>query len=400
MSGKMSTTLGSIATFIRGITFKPDDVVPVGSPGSMACMRTKNVQVELDLSDVWGVPCAFVKRPDQHLRPGDVLVSSANSWNLVGKCCWVPELPWQSTFGGFISVLRPDLSKVDPRYLYRWFSSSRIQLIARSFGQQTTNISNLNIDRCLKLEIPLPALVEQRRLATILDKADALRVKRREAIAQLNRLAQSIFFHMFGDPAVNPRGFPKRPLASLIRDDDTINYGVVQPGDKQSEGIPLVRVSDLHGGRVSHERLKRIAPSIEAAYKRSRLRGDEILVSCVGSIGVVALADETVRGFNVARAVARIPLADTMNRVYVAAYLGTPFVQRYFVNELRTVGQPTLNIKQLSETVVVCPPIELQIEFAQRVRVIDDQQRTQGASLLQMSALYSSLEDRAFSGSL
>jgi type I restriction enzyme S subunit len=74
-------------------------------------------------------------------------------------------------------------------------------------------------------------------------------------------------------------------LASLIREDDTINYGVVQPGDDHDEGIPLVRVGDLIEGKVRHSELKRIAPAIEAAYKRSRLRGDEILVSCVGSIG-------------------------------------------------------------------------------------------------------------------
>jgi len=217
MSGGMSTTLNDVATFIRGITFKPEDVVPVGSPNSVACMRTKNVQAKLDLSDVWGVSAFFVKRRDQYLQPGDVLVSSANSWNLVGKCCWVPELPWQSTFGGFISALRPDMSKVDPRYLYRWFASDRVQTIVRSFGQQTTNISNLNVDRCLRLEIPLPPLVEQRRIATILDKADALRARRRAALAQLDALTQSVFLDMFGSPVTNPAGWPgmSRPLLKL-----------------------------------------------------------------------------------------------------------------------------------------------------------------------------------------
>jgi type I restriction enzyme S subunit len=119
-------------------------------------MRTKNVQSDLDLSDVWGIPESFVKRDDQYLQTGDVLVSSANSWNLVGKCCWVPDLPWRATFGGFISVLRGDREKINPRYLYHWFSSPRIQTTVRSFGQQTTNISNLNVERCLRLALPLP----------------------------------------------------------------------------------------------------------------------------------------------------------------------------------------------------------------------------------------------------
>src|SRR4051812_33286826 len=100
--------LGEIARFIRGITFTPEDVVSAEDVTAMLCMRTKNVQAHLDLSDVWGIPPSFVKRPDQLMQRGDILVSSANSWNLVGKCCWVPDLKKPATFGGFVSVLRVD----------------------------------------------------------------------------------------------------------------------------------------------------------------------------------------------------------------------------------------------------------------------------------------------------
>ena len=157
MSKVPTRYLGDVASFFRGITFTPGDVVPVGSPGSVACMRTKNVQSNLDLSDVWGILESFVKRADQYLLTGDLLVSSANSWNLVGKCCRVPQLQWPATFGGFISVLRSDPSQIEARYLYHWFSSPRIQATVRSFGQQTTNISNLNLDRCLRLGLPVPS---------------------------------------------------------------------------------------------------------------------------------------------------------------------------------------------------------------------------------------------------
>jgi type I restriction enzyme S subunit len=91
----------------------------------------------------------------------------------------------------------------------------------------------------------------------------------------------------------------------------------------------------------------------------------------VGSIGVIALADESVKGFNIARAVARIRLAETTNRLFVAAYLKTNFVQGHFTNELRTVSQPTLNIKQLSETMVRLPPLSLQNEFAHRFATVE-----------------------------
>jgi type I restriction enzyme S subunit len=228
-----------------------------------------------------------------------------------------------------------------------------------------------------------------------------LRVKRRAALAQLDSLTQSLFLDLFGDPATNPRGFPKKPLAALVHDGDTINYGVVQPGDDLDDGVPLVRVGDLIEGKVQHCYLKRIAPSIEAAYKRSRLRGCEVLLVCVGATaGLVAIADESVKGFNIARAIARIPVAEGSIRVFVAAYLRTDWAQRHFQNELRTVAQPTLNIKQICELPVFHPPISLQREFARRVTAVEALKTAQRASLAELDALFVTLQHRAFRGEL
>ena len=179
-------------------------------------MRTKNVQVTLDQTDLIAVPGTIVKSPDKMLAEGDILVSSANSWNLVGKCCQVRDLHFPSTAGGFISILRPTTEDLDADYLYRWFSSDEVQATLRSFGNQTTNISNLNHKRTLKLQLPLPSLAEQKRIAEILDATDALRAKRRESHAQLDTLLQSTFLDMFGDPVTNPMGWESTHLPDLV----------------------------------------------------------------------------------------------------------------------------------------------------------------------------------------
>ena len=199
--------LGDNAKLIRGITFKPVDKCDPHDEGTVVCMRTKNVQATLDASDLIAVPRSLVRNSEKMLSTGDILVSSANSSNLVGKCCQVPKLQYPSTAGAFISILRPKTEKLESSYLYRWFSSDEIQRRLRSFANQTTNISNLNHKKTLDLQIPLPALAEQRRIAGILDAADALRAKRREALAQLDTLLQSTFLDMFGDPVTNPKGW-------------------------------------------------------------------------------------------------------------------------------------------------------------------------------------------------
>jgi type I restriction enzyme, S subunit len=250
------------------------------------------------------------------------------------------------------------------------------------------------------IEVPLPPISEQRRIAAILDHADALRAKRRACLLRSDELRESFFHATFGDPATNPRRFPLVPLASLVRRDDGINYGVVQPGDEVEDGIPLVRVGDLSEGRVSHANLKRISPSIEAMYKRSRLRGDEVLVSCVGSTGMVAEADKSLKGFNIARAVARIPLGPSVERGFVAAHLRSKYVQSYFRKELRTVSQPTLNIKQIEQTPVILPPIELQRSFMAAIETVEALYARMKASEGQLDRLFSSLQHRAIRGEL
>jgi type I restriction enzyme S subunit len=325
------------------------------------------------------------------LPPGSVLFSSRAPIGYVA----INAAP-MATNQGFKSFV-PRSGVIDSGFLYWWLRTNRPYLERLGNGATFKEVSKAVLSR---VEISLPPLPAQRRIAAVLDRAEELRAKRCTTLAQLDTITQTLFLDMFGDPGVNPKDWPVRPLSALVRSDDTINYGVIQPGDDIEGGIPLIRVGDLLGGRVVHSSLKRIAPRIESAYKRSRLRGDEILVSCVGSIGVVALADETVKGFNIARAVARIPLSEMNNRIFTAAYLKTRFAQNYFSKELRTVSQPTLNIKQLSETPVVLPPLGLQREFANRVAAVDNLRAVHRTSLAELDALFASLQHRAFRGEL
>lgn len=184
--------LGDVATFVRGITFKPEDVVSGEDASTVQCMRTKNVQRELDMTDVWAVPRRFVRRRDQILSPGDVLVASANSWNLVGRCCSIPVLSRESTFGGFVSVLRAADERLLPEYLYSWFSTAQVQALVRSFGQRTTSISNLNLARCLAMTLPLPDTALQAEYCLQTNAIVEQIAKGRAQIDEMDRLLSSL----------------------------------------------------------------------------------------------------------------------------------------------------------------------------------------------------------------
>lgn len=394
----MSTTnFGSLFQFIRnGMNVRQDK-----SGNGLPITRIETIaDAVVNPSSVGYANLTESVCKDWLMEPGDLLFSHINSVEHIGKCAIYRGKPDKLVHGMNLLCLRCDNAKLLPefaKYLIRGpdFRSRLSNFINKAVNQASVSIGNLKT-----IAVSVPPLAEQLRIAEVLDRAEALRAQRRAALAELDTLARSIFLNLFGDPTTNPKGWPTKSLASLVRNDDTINYGVVQPGDNVEDGVPLVRVGDLVDGRVNHELLKRIAPSIEASYKRSRLRGDEILVSCVGSAGVVALADKSVRGFNVARAVARIPLAETTDRVFMAAYLETDFIQRYFTNELRTVSQPTLNIKQISETRVMVPSLDLQRDFARRVGGVEKLKAAHRASLAEMNTLFASLQHRAFRGEL
>jgi len=280
-----------------------------------------------------------------------------------------------------------------PKYLFFFLDKYVTRLRELAVGGV---IKYIKLGNLTEAQIPLPPLAEQKRIAAILDKAAEIKAKREQAIAKLDELAQSKFIEMFGDPIINPHNFPVCRLDQLIEIGDTINYGVVQPGDSCESGVPLIRAGDVVAGLVNSTALKKISFEIESAYKRSRIKGNEILISCVGSIGAIASVTNEMIGYNVARAVARVPVGKKVSREFLENYLRTDKVQRYFVSELRTVSQPTLNIKQICEAEVVCPPMQLQITFANQMKAIKAMKLKLNNSLHSTEKLLLSLQHQAF----
>ena len=395
MSVGATVHLGDVASFVRGITFKPGNVVPVGLDNSVACMRTSNVQSDIDLSDVWGIPESLVKRDDQYLAVGDLLVSSANSWNLVGKCCWVPDLPWRATFGGFISVLRGDSAKIEPRYLYHWFSSPRVQTTVRSFGQQTTNISNLNVERCLRLPLPLPPLPEQRRIAEILDKADALRAKRRAALAQLDTLTQSIFLDMFGDPIANPRSLPTMKLAAL----GSLDRGVSRHRPRNAPELlggpyPFVQTGDVAncGGYIR---------AYSASYSEAGLRQSKMWPAGTLCITIAAnIAKTGILTFDACfpDSVVGFRSGEPSTVEFVRCWLS--FLQASLEDKAPVSAQKNINLEILRDLNVPTPEVSMRMEFARRIETVEFLKRRESKALDELEALFASLQHSVFRSDL
>ncbi len=200
-SGWRWVRLGEVCEAIRGVTFPSGAARPDPSPDRIACLTTSAVQEEVAWATACHIPVSFMRSPRQVVREGDLLVSTANSKALVGKTAMARRIPHPATFGAFVTVLRP--LGVDPCFL---FYGLRTQDARRHFfteSSETTNISNLRSEDMLAYALPLPALVEQRRIAAVLNEQMAA-VDRARAAAQarleaVNALPAALLREVFGD---------------------------------------------------------------------------------------------------------------------------------------------------------------------------------------------------------
>jgi len=165
--------LGDVVEIVRGITFPASEKSKEPSPGRIACLRTANVQSQIEWDDLLYIDESFVSREDQFLQPNDIVMSMANSRELVGKVALVGEESLQrSTFGGFLGVLRPYL--IEPRFVMALLRTPSARSALIDSASQTTNIANISLAKLRPLMVALPPLAEQHRIVAKVDELMAL----------------------------------------------------------------------------------------------------------------------------------------------------------------------------------------------------------------------------------
>lgn len=171
--GWAASRLGDVVEIVRGITFPSSEKSKSPEHGRVACLRTANVQDRLEWEDILYIRQSFVTREDQYLQPMDIVMSMANSRELVGKVAIADCIPQgRSTFGGFLGVLRP--VQVDSRFVMTMLRTPTIRGELIDSASQTTNIANIGIGKLRPLLMALPPLPEQHRIVAKVDELMAI----------------------------------------------------------------------------------------------------------------------------------------------------------------------------------------------------------------------------------
>jgi len=385
--------LGEVISFIRGVTFTPEDQVEPFSEGSTVVMRTKNVQVAgLDQSDLIAVPSGFVRRKEQALREGDILVSSANSWELVGKASYVPKLTYEATAGGFISIVRAKETRVDSRYLYHWVACPATQHKIRHCGRQTTNISNLDVGRFQDLKIPLPPLPEQKRIAAILDKADAIRRKRQQAIQLADDFLRAVFLDMFGDVIEGAE--------NVVRFSDVAVLDAPMVDPRVDEYIDLIHIGPDRIEKKIGKLLPALTAREEGLISKKFLFDDRyVLYSKIRPyLRKCAMAEGV--GLCSADMYPVRPVEGVATKEFLWMLLLSDFFTAYTESLPARANIPKLNREELEAFTLSLPDYSRQLKFSSIVRATNIAGQRVVESAAYVDGAFESLSQKAFSGQL
>jgi type I restriction enzyme, S subunit len=346
------------------------------------------------------LPCGEApSRARQLVRTDDVLVSTVRP-NLNGVALVPRELDGSTASTGFC-VIRPNPKVLAPSYLFQWVKTKGFiaNMVQQATGASYPAVSDKII---LESRLPLPPLAEQQRIAAILNKADALREKRRESIGQLDRLAESMFLHMFGEPVGNPRAWPTRRLSELTRKMGSGSTPTGGDAAYKKSGTALIRSMNVHDGRFVRTNLAFIDEAQAARLKNVIVEEDDVLLNITGaSVARVCRAPRDALPARVNQHVMIIRPISGFSAVFLEAFLLTPSMKKHLL-KVGAAGatREAITKAEAEELKVITPPVEDQARFERSIRELQHLRKRFQSSLTRLDGLFTSLQNRAFAGEL
>ncbi|MFN8429003.1 MAG: restriction endonuclease subunit S [Spirosomataceae bacterium] len=281
--------------------------------------------------------------------------------------------------------------KLDNKYLY--YFCTTYNFLKHNKATTLPSLTKLDL---LKIQIPLPPLEEQKRIAAILDAADLHRQKTKALLDKYDELAQALFLDMFGDPVTNPKGWEKMEIQNITSVSSGSTPSRELPENYMGD-IPWVKTGEVNGKEIIDTEEKISQTALEnssckvypkgsiliAMYGQGKTRGQ------VGYLGIPASTNQ---------ACAVLKYSEKVNFVFLY------YLLKLCYEDLRSLGrggnQPNLNSGLIKKYLVINPPIEIQEAFSKKIKIIESQISQAEQSLQKAEELFQSLLQKAFKGEL
>ena len=303
-----------------------------------------------------------------------------------------------ATNQGFKSFI-PKVGVLDAKFLFHWLRKNKEFLESLGNGATFKEVSKATVAR---IEIALPNIVYQRRIAAILDQADALRAKRRKSLAQLDSLTQSIFIEMFGDPVSNSKNWSVKSLSECAERIQIGPFGTqLHEEDYIDGGIPLINPTHLRGGVISPDSSLTVSPEKYTELSNYYLLPGDLIMGRRGEMGRCAVITNREEGWLCGTGSLFVrPKTDVLSPTYLGLVISSPSMRRFLENVAQGVTMANLNKTIIGGLPIAVPPMAMQQAFVSRLDATQAIKNHSLNSLTELDTLFASLQHRAFRGEL
>ena len=329
---------------------------------------------------------------------GDILFANIGT---IGKSVIVKK-QYDFMFAWNVFVIRPKKQVVDVGFLKYYLDRLlSVNYYDKFLTGGTVKFINKKVMGGIEIPLPYPedlekSLKEQKRIAAILDKADGIRRKRKQAIQLADDFLRSVVLDMFGDPVTNPKGWEVCKFEDLI---ELVTYGLTVRPDYIEEGIPLISAKEIRTGVLAYESAPKISKiDFDKLSEKAKPKKNDILFSKTGSIGHCALV-EADKLFAVTQNAARIvPDHEKVYSLFLLCFMKTKYFYDLANREAKGNAVKDLQLGTMKSFTVYCPPKAVQEKFIslyrKQIDVISYFDRFGDQEL------FSSLSQKAFEGEL
>ncbi len=322
------------------------------------------------------------------VRKGDVLLTIVGT---VGRCA-VFSFDRRITLQRSVAVLRPQ-NCLKPRFLMHCFISKSVWLNEEAHGIAQ---KGLYLKQLAKVSIPVPPIAEQEKIVAELDCLTGIIEKKKQQLNELDKLAQSIFYDMFGDPITNEKGWEVKKLGEMC---SAITKGTTPTTlgfNFSNTGINFIKIESIaEDGSFVREKFAHIPEECDKLMARSQLQNGDILFSIAGALGRCAIVNETILPGNTNQALAILRLLDKGEEMlkYVEYYLRSQYVRRVIETLKTGVAQLNLSLGQLKQMLIVLPPVLYLRDFYVKAKAIEKQKELVKQSIVETETLFNSRMD-------
>jgi type I restriction enzyme S subunit len=388
------TPLKNIADVLSGFAFKSEHFRESGIP----VIRIGDIQADQTIA-IDSCKCVDPKLTSSQIQkkyqvlPNDILMALSGA--TTGKIGIAHDSISPALLNQRVAIIRSSNSDTQNYLKYIFSEKLKQELLQHALGAAQANLSPKTLE---SLKIPLPPIAEQKRIAAILDKADAVRRKRREAIRLTEELLRSVFLDMFGDPGKNYRGWEVVQLQSACK---KITDGTHHMPGTLDFGIPILRALNIRQDRLDKSDLVYVSrEDFNSISKRSKIEKGDVLLTCLGSIGKSTIFEEDEE-YTLVRNISLIKTKSSkIIPEFLTGLLQSPYMQAQMKARSRASTQPALYLSEIAKLKIILPPIDLQLKYLQTFKLLRVRVRKLENQLQESEDLFDSLLQHAFTGNL